>query len=213
MTKPRLTVNLVLLLAGLLALFAAPARAQQLGFSGTEVAAFGGAAYRASSGSSWLAGGSFGGALSRYALLYGEGSYSRLGGDTLDLGSQVQGTATARFGQGDITEAYGGAQFQYPIRNTRIAPFVGFGLGVVRSSVSAQITVSGTTDPFTGRPLGGVSVTQNLRQTSVAYTIPVGLRYYVGDRWGVKPEVASVIGSGFTTFSRFSIGIFFQSGR
>jgi hypothetical protein len=119
----------------------------------------------------------------------------------------VQGTAIARVGHGRILEGMGGVQIQYPIPETKLAPYGGFELGVVQSTFNAQVRV-------TGQPIGPPTLTvqQRFQQTSLAFSAPFGFRYYISEHWGVRPEVAAVWGRELTTFYRFSVGLFYQFG-
>ena len=142
--------------------------------------------------------GSFGGgmgvALAPRIRGYGEFSYIPLGGSSDSvppLGIQVGGSARAyNFNVGG----------QYELsRSGSIAPYAGAGLGVLHTSTSYSSSIGSTTVSGSGS------------SSDVYFNVGGGLRYFVNERWGWRPEVMVFAGS--NTYVRVGGGIFYRFGR
>jgi hypothetical protein len=79
-----------------------------------------------------------------------------------------------------------------------VEPFVAGAVGI------AQTSVSGTA--------GGVSLNVSESQSDLAVHFGGGLRIYLGENWGVRPEFKVMRLPG-ETFSRAAVGVFYQFGR
>jgi hypothetical protein len=92
-----------------------------------------------------------------------------------------------------------GAQYMFPTSGMW-KPYAGGGLGVVHGSVSFSTTV------------GGVVINEGrISNTDFFVNFGGGLRYYINDRWGFKPEV--MIFAGGDTFVRLAGGLFYHFGK
>jgi Outer membrane protein beta-barrel domain len=140
--------------------------------------------------------GSVGKALTDRVFMLGELGYIPLGGASAS-GSGPGGGLNFDAG-GKVVTFMGGAQYQFSEKNAFI-PYAGVGLGLVHSSFSSSSTVNGQTT--------------NLDVSSNNFYVNFGggARYYMKDRWGIKPEL--MIFAGDDSFFRFSVGVFYQFGR
>ncbi len=142
--------------------------------------------------------GSFGGgmgvALTPRIRGYGEFSYIPLGGSSSSvgpLGLQVGGSARAyNFNLGG----------QYELsRSGSMAPYAGAGLAILHGSSSFSSSFGGTT------------VSGSSSSNDVYFNVGGGLRYFVNERWGWRPEV--MLFAGPNTYVRLGGGIFYHFGR
>jgi hypothetical protein len=138
-----------------------------------EVTGFGG--FVAGVGTHGTVGGSAGVPLSERLFVHGELSY-------IPLSSRVTGlnfNAGAHYAFDNVAQ------------NPRIVPYLGGGLGFLRTSAD----------------IGPIDASD----TSFYVNFGGGARYYVDDRWGFRPEL--MIFAGDETYVRIAIGVFFQFGR
>jgi len=133
-------------------------------------------------------------ALTSRVLGYGEFSYIPLGGASSSipaLGLQSGGSARA------YNFNFGG-QYQFP-KSDYITPYAGFGLGLLHSSSSYSSSFGGTT------------VSGNSSSSDLYFNVGGGLRYFVNERWGLRPELMVFAGS--NTYVRVGAGIFYHFGK
>jgi hypothetical protein len=141
--------------------------------------------------------GSFGGSLgipvTDHLILSGDLSYIPLGGASLTvLGSTMSSSAKAFNFNGNL---------QYQFKPTRaVVPYAGAGLGFLHSSFDTSSSTVGA---------GSFSATGS--STDLYFNTGGGLRYYVKERWGFRPEF--MIFAGSNTYVRFAGGIFYQFGE
>src|SRR5262245_42080703 len=127
--------------------------------------------------------GSFGGGigveLTPRILGYGEFSYIPLGGtsSTVVAPLPVQTEGSARAFNFNV-----GGRYDFS-RSVSMAPYAAFGVGILRSSSSFSSSFGGTTISGSGS------------SNDFYFNIGGGLRYYVNDRWGWRPEVMVFAGS------------------
>ena len=136
-------------------------------------------------------GGSIGAGLSDNVLAYGEFLYIPLGSTT--LGSNTLSARSYNFD--------GGLQYQFR-KYGAMVPYGNVGLGLLRSTASLSsssfsfqgfnFNTGGTANDFYAN-LGG------------------GIRYYVTDNWGFRPEFT--IFAGASTFVRIGAGVFYAFPR
>ena len=138
-------------------------------------------------------GGSIGAPITDNLILSGDLSYIPMGGGTVTFfGSTTSSSAKALNFNGNL---------QYQFKPTHsVVPYAGGGLGFLRSSVSSSSNIPGQ---------GPVNVSAS--STDVYVNVGGGLRYYVKERWGIRPEF--MIFAGSNTFVRFAGGIFYQFGE
>jgi opacity protein-like surface antigen len=134
-------------------------------------------------------GGSYGKAISDKLFAQGEFSYIALGSSsTVTPGGTYDVSASA-------INFNGGVQYNFTnlfTNNSKIVPYAGAGLGVTRSSVSAD--------------LPGFS--SSASDTAFLLNFGGGLRYYLRPNWGLRPEFMIFAGDG--SYARFSVGLFYQ---
>lgn len=145
-------------------------------------------------GTHGMVGGSIAAAIRNRFSVIGELSYIPLGSDSVNvLGVRSEFSAKA------ISLNVGG---QYQLRESRkVSPYVGAGVGFLHSSSSSSVTTT-----FQGFDFNGGS-----SDTNAYLNLGGGGRYYVKDRWGVKPELMLFLGH--QTFARVSAGVFYQFGK
>lgn len=83
------------------------------------------------------------------------------------------------------------AHYLFSSNDSRVAPYLLGGLGIIRSSVSVGNFSASNTDA--GLNLGG------------------GLRFDAGENWGVRPEIKFLISD--NTSARFSVGFYYSFGN
>jgi Outer membrane protein beta-barrel domain len=142
--------------------------------------------------------GSFGGgigvALMPRVLGYGEFSYIPFGGASNSvpaLGLQAGGSARAY-------NFNAGGQYQFS-RSKDAMPYAGFGLGVLHASSSYSSS------------FGGMTVSGKSSSSDLYFNVGGGVRYFVNERWGFRPELMLFAGS--NTYVRFGGGVFYYLGR
>jgi hypothetical protein len=135
-------------------------------------------------------GGSVGAGLSPNVVVYGEFLYIPLGSTTIGTG-----TLSARSYNFD-----GGLQYQFR-KSGAIVPYGNVGLGFLRSSASLPSTFS----------FQGFNFSTGGTATDFYLNVGGGVRYYMSDRWGFRPELTIFAGS--STFVRIGAGVFYAFPR
>jgi len=126
--------------------------------------------------------------------LNGEVSYIPLGSNSIDvLGVQSSYSLKA------YTVDFGG---QYQFKHVgKFDPYAGIGVGWIHSSASSSVNAT----------IAGFNFSGGSSDNNAYVKFGGGGRYFVGDRWGVKPEL--MIYAGNNTFARISGGIFYMFGK
>jgi len=141
--------------------------------------------------------GSFGGSLAvpvtDNLIMSGDLSYIPMGGGSVTVqGSTTSSSAKALNFNGTL---------QYQFKQTHAAvPYAGAGLGLLHSSFDTSSNVAGVTS-FS---VAGSS-------TDLYFNIGGGLRYFVNERWGFRPEL--MVFAGPNTYVRIAGGIFYRFGE
>lgn len=169
----------------------APLRAAETEAGSAEAVGYGGLV--AGIGTHGSLGGAVAYAATKRILAVGEFSYIP-GGSQKAAGGGFAAKASAR-----AYDFNGGIHFQFPLKEPKAVPYVGAGVGVLHGSASGTTTVQGRT--YSSKVSG----------TDFYFNLGGGLRYYVSDRWGIRPELK--IFAGDQTFVRLAIGIFYQFGK
>src|SRR5262249_6458313 len=140
--------------------------------------------------------GSFGGSLSApisdHLVLAGDLSYIPMGGASVTVGNITTSSSANAF------NFNGNLQYQFKALRATV-PYAGGGLGFLRSSFSTSSNIPGTNFNVQGS------------STDMYFNAGGGLRYYVKERWGFRPEVMVFAGS--TTYVRLAAGLFYQFGE
>jgi opacity protein-like surface antigen len=139
-------------------------------------------------------GGSVGGALNERVLVYGEFLYIPLGSSTVNV-LGVNRSVSARAFNLD-----GGLQYQFRKYGSMV-PYAGVGLGLLHSVADISSSFS----------LQGLNFSTGGSSTDFYVNLGGGVRYYVTERWGVRPEFT--IFAGPNTFVRIGAGVFYEFGK
>ncbi len=153
-----------------------------------EVAGFGGGSFGI--GSQPVVGGSSGVAFSRYGMALIEASYQPLGHRTL------QGWPDASAVRGSYLWDFNfSLHIRVPVKN-RWEPYGIAGAGFLWNHVNRNATGP-----------DGNAVVYHLDQFNGSFHTGGGLRYYIGENWGIRPEVKVIVSR--QTYVRLSFGVFY----
>jgi opacity protein-like surface antigen len=128
--------------------------------------------------------------LNRYVKPFAEFSYAPLGNDAY---SPVAGTVATQ--SSNLYHFNAGFQLSHPTTG-RIVPYATFGLGFVRS----------TSEQLLPQPVGFSRL--DIEDTDLAFNIGGGVRFYVTENWGIRPEVQAVATG--NSYGRYAVGLFYQ---
>jgi Outer membrane protein beta-barrel domain len=134
-------------------------------------------------------GGSIGAPVTDRLILSGDLSYIPFGGGSVRILGSTTTTSSKAF------NLNGNLQYQFKPLHASV-PYAGAGLGFLHSSFDAS---------------SSGSVVAQGGSTDLYFNVGGGLRYYVRDRWGFRPEF--MIFAGSNTYVRFAGGIFYQFGE
>jgi hypothetical protein len=171
-----------------------------------EVGGFAGASYGADS---WrvMGGGNVTYGITRHILPYVEVSY--FPGITREVSGTFGGTGepfTVTFQQ-PITDFHGGVHLRLPIKESKVVPYLVFGVGLLRSSATSYTARFRTPD-------GGMDEITNPIPSSndFAFNTGGGLRYYLNQRLGFRIEgkVYKPSGNFTNPFGKIEGGFFIQ---
>jgi hypothetical protein len=141
--------------------------------------------------------GSFGGSLglpiTDRLILSGDLSYIPFGGSSVTVGTATASSSARAF------NFNGSLLYQFNPSHSTV-PYAGAGLGFLRSSFSSSSS-----------GFGNGSFDTSGSSTDLYFNVGGGLRYYVRERWGFKPEFMMFAGS--NTYVRLSGGMFYQFGE
>jgi hypothetical protein len=138
-------------------------------------------------GSHPLIGGSSGFGFSRHGMAFLEGSYSPLGHDILWPRHDVQSPQDSH-----LFDVMVGTHIRFPI-GERWAPYALVGGGLVFDTFRA----------YAG-PQGALIRIEDFK---MAFQTGGGVRYYIRENWGIRPEFKVVVSS--RTYTRMAIGVFY----
>jgi hypothetical protein len=149
-----------------------------------EVTGFGGVV--AGVGTHGVVGGGIHVTATKSLLIGGEFSYIPLGGGSGEiLGTRYRANAKAY-------DFNGGAQYSFATSNPKVAPYVSGGLGIIHGSGS----------------VAGPGFSASAGSNDFMFHFGGGLRYFVKDNWGIRPELKVFAGS--DTYVRLAIGLFYR---
>jgi len=126
--------------------------------------------------------------------LNGEFSYIPLGSTNVDI-LGVQSSTSAKALTFDF-----GAQFQFKHAG-KFDPYGGIGIGWVHTSLNQSVNAS----------IAGFNLSNSGSANNAYVKFGGGGKYFMGEKWGVKPELMVYAGS--NTFVRLSGGIFYMFGK
>jgi len=138
-------------------------------------------------------GGSLGAPISDHLILSGDLSYIPMGGASVTFNGATASSSAKAF------NFNGNLQYQFKARRATV-PYAGAGLGFLHSSFSSSSNLPGA---------GALNMQGG--STDMYFNVGGGLRYYVKERWGFRPEFMVFAGS--NTYVRFAGGIFYQFGE
>jgi hypothetical protein len=139
-------------------------------------------------------GGSVGAPITDHLILSGDLSYIPLGGATVTFNGATASSSAKAF------NFNGNLQYQFKALRATV-PYAGAGLGFLHSSFSASNNFPGA----------GNSLNMQGSSTDLYFNVGGGLRYYVKERWGFRPEF--MVFAGTNTYVRVAGGIFYQFGE
>jgi hypothetical protein len=161
-----------------------------------EVTAFGGGTFGLG-GAHAAVGASSGTALSRWAIAVVEAAFSPLGDETLRRRTGPPAEGSRLF---DFNFSF---HVQAPVRR-RWAPYGIVGGGVLFDAFRA-VPIPASPDEQ-GQPQTSVAVAVN--EFNFGFHTGGGVRYYIGDDWGIRPEFKVIVSN--RTYTRFTIGFFYK---
>ncbi|HTS65827.1 MAG TPA: outer membrane beta-barrel protein [Candidatus Acidoferrales bacterium] len=170
-----------------LCVLASVALAQPAANDQGELAAFTGGAFGL--GSHWTVGGTAGLGLSKYAMVMFEGSYTPLGQDTLRSHPSPWPAQGSRLLDLNLS-----VHVTIPVRD-RVIPYVILGGGTLWDAYDHAVTGPGGT------------VVTRVNEWNFGFHTGGGLRYYIRDNWGVRPELRVTVSN--RTYTRLSMGVFY----
>ena len=139
-------------------------------------------------------GGSGGVALNERVFAFGEFLYIPLGSSTVTiLGDNRSVSAHA-------LNLDGGLQYQFRKYGSMV-PYAGVGLGLLHSSASISNSFS----------FQGLNFSTGGSSNDFYANLGGGVRYYVTEQWGVRPEFT--IFAGPNSFVRVGVGVFYEFGK
>jgi hypothetical protein len=138
-------------------------------------------------------GASLGAPVTDRLILAGDLSYIPMGGVNVTMPGVTTSSSSKAF------NFNGNLQYQFNPRRAMV-PYAGGGLGFLHSSSKTSST-----------GLLPESFNASVSSTDLYFNVGGGLRYYVKERWGFKPEL--MIFAGPNTYVRFAGGIFYQFGE
>jgi len=153
-----------------------------------EVAAYGGGSFGA--GSHPVVGGTTGLSFSKFGMVMLDGSYTPMGQDTVrshPAGWSVQNSRLL-----DLNLA---VHIRIPVRD-RLVPYAILGGGALWDAYDHSVA----------GPQGAAVVSRN-NEWNFGFHTGAGVRYYVRDNWGVRPELRVIVSN--RTFTRLSVGVFY----
>ena len=138
-------------------------------------------------------GGSIGTPITDHVILSGDLSYIPLGGGSVSINGATSSSSAKAF------NFNGNLQYQFKPAHA-VVPYAGAGLGFLHSSFNSSSNLPGTA-AFTAQ--GGT--------TDLYFNMGGGLRYFVNERWGFRPELMVFAGS--NTYVRLAGGVFYKFGE
>ncbi len=147
-------------------------------------------------------GGTFGTAVRDRLFVFGELGYAPLTGKSTT--TVVDGTPVRISASAKLVDFGGGAQFIL-MPGSKFEPYVIGAVGGGRFSASGSTEVPGT----------NLKVSTSVSDTQVRLGGGAGLRYYVSENWGIRPElrVDRYFGDQGSTAFRYTVGVFYQFGK
>jgi opacity protein-like surface antigen len=98
-----------------------------------------------------------------------------------------------------MLELTAGLQYQIPIKDSKILPFVGLGAGMARIRKPLSVVNSSLSDTNTDNAFIG--------------NWGIGARIHLSSNWGLRPEFKVVHTGVGDTWVRTTVGVFYQFGR
>jgi opacity protein-like surface antigen len=135
-------------------------------------------------------GGTAGLAFSRYAIGYAETAFSPLGSNTVRPAPAGGPIDSSRLYDLNL-----GVHIRVPVR-PRWAPYVILGGGVVWNAFNQSLAGP-----------QGTATARHISNYDFGFHTGGGVRYYIRDNWGIRPEFEVVVSK--QTYTRFSVGVFY----
>jgi opacity protein-like surface antigen len=164
----------------------------------SEVSGYGGGASLSDGGGTHgIAGGTAGVNVSEKLHVFADVNYVPLGKSSFAYGGSGVSSSAKLINFG------GGVSSAFMSQGSKVSPYVLGVFGVGRASAKVSVTVAGQ------------STSEGASDTNPYLGGGVGLRYMVGENWGVRPEVRyqRYLTDGGGHVLMFTAGVFFQFGR
>jgi len=148
------------------------------------------------SNTKWNFGASGGYAIHTNLMVVGEMMRTQLQNPTLRLNSPP--VPNLGF-DSSLVEATAGVQYQVPLRDSKIGPFAGVGVGLARTRLALQESTFNV-------------LNLNFSDNHFTFNFGGGARVHLSDHWGLRPELkyAHIPGESWV---RTSVGLFYQFGK
>jgi hypothetical protein len=150
-----------------------------------EASVFGGGSFGL--GTHPVVGGDSGFAFSRYAMFLFGGSFTPMGNDILWQRPDIKSPQ-----DGNLYDFNTSIHIRVPVRD-KWAPYAILGGGLLFNSYNAAIG-----------PQGALIRVEDFK---FGFHTGGGVRYYVRENWGIRPEFRVIVSS--RTYTRFTVGVFF----
>ena len=152
-----------------------------------EIAAYAGGVFGV--GSHPAGGITFTSALSRYTMFGAELGFASLGSEGFRT------PATSEVSRARLFDFNGHVHVRIPVRRYW-EPYIAIGAGLLHSTAERIVTT----------PTG--NTVEDSSDNDFAFQIGGGLRYFIGQKWGVRPEWKYYASE--RNFSKLSVGVFYQ---
>jgi hypothetical protein len=175
-----------------------------------EVTGYGGGVWVSDGGGTHgLYGGSAGVGASSRALIFFDVAYAPLGGATASFVEPGSGVAVNSSASGKLLDFSGGVKYSLTgSESGKAVPYALFATGIGRASISGTGTAR----------QGNQTITVNLSESISNFAVHggLGVRLYVGEKWGFQPEFR--LGHYFAEGGggkamRFTAGVFYHFGK
>ncbi len=144
----------------------------------------------------WVTGGEVAVPVNEHVYITGDFLYNRLGNPSINVSVPGAGSVGVGF-KLSLIDITGGAQYVFGASGSRFRPYAAAGGGIVR------LTSSGSSSNLPS----DISASE----TDLTTNFGGGVRLFLGEHWGIRPDVRFVHFPG-ENYTRATVGVFFQFG-
>jgi hypothetical protein len=143
---------------------------------------------------------------SRRVMVFGEANYVPIQGDKDRL--WISGEPSVTVWTSLKAVDFGGGVSVALFSGSSVEPYVIGGFGATRVSASIKAQQSAV-------PSGSAAISVSATDTTSRISGGVGIRFYLGGSWGVRPEIRldRYLSDEASTALRYSLGVFYRWGR